>query len=49
MNTFRHFDRTPWMGDRLIPRPLPAQDSVTQKNADIHSCLHRDLNPRCQC
>jgi len=30
-------------------RPLPTQDSTTQRNADTHPCLKRDSNPRSQC
>jgi hypothetical protein len=45
MNTFRRFDKNSWMGDRPITRPLPTQDSTTQKNAELGLCLERDLNP----
>jgi hypothetical protein len=34
------------MGDQPVTRPLPTQDSVTQKNADMRPCLERDSNPR---
>jgi len=37
MNSFIHFGRTPWTGDRPISRPLPTQDT-TQRDADIHPC-----------
>jgi len=33
MNPFRRFCRTPWTGDQPFARPVPAQDSTTQKNA----------------
>jgi len=32
MNNFRHFGRNPWTGDQPISRPLPTQESTTQKN-----------------
>jgi hypothetical protein len=32
MNSFKHFGRTHWTGDRPVARPLPTQDSRTQKN-----------------
>jgi len=35
MNPFRHFGRTPWTGDLLIPRPVPTQDSTTQMQTYI--------------
>jgi hypothetical protein len=35
---------TAWMGDLSVSRPLPTQDSTTQRNADIHPCLERDLD-----
>jgi len=38
-NPFKNFDRTPWMGDRLIAKPLP-----TEKRADIHSYPEWDSN-----
>jgi len=31
MNSFRHFGRTPWSGDRPIARSLPTQDGTTQE------------------
>jgi hypothetical protein len=40
---------TPWTGDQPVARPLPTQDSTTQKNVDTHSCFERDSNPRSQC
>jgi len=40
----RYLGRTLWMGDRPIARPLPANDSTTQKNADIRPRLKRDSN-----
>jgi len=46
MNTFRHFGRIPWTGDRPITRTIPTQDSTTQKNEDIHPCLEWDSNPQ---
>jgi len=42
MNTFRHFDRTPWMRNRPISRSLPTQESRTQKEAAVHPRLERD-------
>jgi hypothetical protein len=36
---------TPWMGDQPVARPVPTQDSTTQKSADAHPCLERDSNP----
>jgi hypothetical protein len=48
LNPFRHFGRTPRMGDQPIARPLPTQDSTTRRKADIYLCLERDLNPRSQ-
>jgi len=35
MNSIRHFDRTPWKGDRRIARPLPTQNSTIQKSEHI--------------
>jgi hypothetical protein len=49
MDPFRYFGRIPWTGDRSIARPLPTQDSTTQKNVDIHPYLERDSKPRSQC
>jgi len=49
VNAFRHFGRTPWTGDRPIARPIPTQDSTTQKYADIHPCLERVSNRRSHC
>jgi len=46
---FHTFGRTPWTGDWPITRPLPTQNSTTQKNADTHPCLEWDSNPRSQC
>jgi len=46
MNLFWTFGGTPWTGDRLVARPLPIQDSTTQKNADTHPCVEWDSNPR---
>jgi len=46
---FEHFGETPWTGDRPVVRPLPTQDSATQKDVDIHPCLQRDSDPRSQC
>jgi hypothetical protein len=43
-NPFTHFDRTPWTRDQPITRPLPTQDSTTQKNADTHPCPKQKLN-----
>jgi hypothetical protein len=31
MTPFRRFGRTPWTGDRYIAKPVPTQDSITQK------------------
>jgi len=33
------------MGDQPITRPLPTQDSTTQKNADIQPCLKQWFEP----
>jgi hypothetical protein len=49
VNPFIHVGRTPWTGDQPIARPIPKQDSITQRNTDLHPCLERDLNPRSQC
>jgi hypothetical protein len=49
MNPFRHFDRTPWTGDRSITKPLPTQERTTQKNLDLYQCLKRDSKSRYQC
>jgi len=46
MKPLRHFCRTPWTGDPPITRPVPTQDSTTQRIADICPCLERDSNPR---
>jgi len=46
---FWTFCRTPWTADRPVARPLPTQDSTTQKNADTHICFERDSKPRSQC
>jgi len=35
MKPFRHFHRTLWTGNRPTARPLPTQDSTTQKNRDM--------------
>jgi hypothetical protein len=43
------FGKTPWTGDRPVARPLPTQDSTTQKNADTHPCFEQDSNARSQC
>jgi hypothetical protein len=32
--------------DRPVTKPLPTQDSTTQKNADTHPCLERDSKLR---
>jgi len=40
MNLFKYFGWTPWTGDR----PVPTQDSKTQKNAGIRPYLKRDSN-----
>jgi hypothetical protein len=37
MNQFKTFGRTFWTGDEPDGRPLPTQDSATQKDANIHS------------
>jgi len=34
------------MGDRHIFRPVPTQDNIKQKNADLNPCRQRDSNPR---
>jgi len=36
------------MGDQPIAKPLPKQDSTTQKNADTYPYLEWDSNPRSQ-
>jgi len=33
------------MGDWPITRPLPTQDSTTQKSMNIHPFLEQDSNP----
>jgi hypothetical protein len=33
------------MRDRPVSRSLPTQDSITQKDADIHRYIGRHLNP----
>jgi hypothetical protein len=35
------FGRTPWMGDQPEAKPLPTQESTTQKDKDKHPCLSR--------
>jgi hypothetical protein len=40
--------RTPWTRDQPDARPLPTQDSTTQKHKDKHPCHKRDSNPRSQ-
>jgi hypothetical protein len=39
---------TPWTNDKSLARPLPAQESTTQKGEDKHTCLERNLNRRPQ-
>jgi len=46
VNTFRQFGMTPWIGNQVIKKPLPIQDSTTQKNRDTQPYLKQDLNPR---
>jgi hypothetical protein len=45
---FRRFDMTPWMGDQPVASPLYAQDSKTQKTADMQPFLERDSNSQSQ-
>jgi hypothetical protein len=40
--------RTPWTGDQPDARPLPKQDSTTQKDKDKRSCRKRESNHRSQ-
>jgi hypothetical protein len=35
LSHFRQFGRTPWTRDQPNARPLPTQDSTTEKNVDI--------------
>jgi hypothetical protein len=35
-NLWIYFGRSPWAGDQLDARPLPAQDSTTQKNSNTY-------------
>jgi hypothetical protein len=44
VSSFEHFGTIPLTGDQPISRLLPTQDSTTQRDADIHLCLERDLN-----
>jgi hypothetical protein len=39
MNLFLTFGRTPWTGDQPDARPLPTQDTTTQKNAYTHTSM----------
>jgi len=48
MNTFRHFGRIPWTEDQPTPRPLPTQDSITQRNVGMHLGIEWNSNPRPQ-
>jgi hypothetical protein len=41
MIQFRYYCRTPWTGDRPIARPVPTQDSTTEKTADIRGCIQK--------
>jgi len=45
VNTFGYFGRTLWKGDHPIVKPLPTQDSTTQKNVGKYQCLEWDSNP----
>jgi hypothetical protein len=40
--------RSPWTGSQPVTRPLPTQDTTTQKDKDKRPCLEWDLNPRSQ-
>jgi len=40
MNPFKYIGRTPWTGDQPIAKPLPPQDSTTQKSG--HVSMPRD-------
>jgi len=42
------FGRTPFKADQPNARPLPTQDSTTQKKADKYQCLELDSNQRSQ-
>jgi hypothetical protein len=37
------------IGDQPDARPLPTQDNTNRTNAEKHSCLEWDSNPRFQC
>jgi len=39
MNPFRHFGRTPWTGYQPVARPVPTQNSTTQKDVDM--CIRK--------
>jgi hypothetical protein len=47
-NRFSTVGTTPWARGRPLARPLPTQDSITQKNGDKHPCFKQDSNPRPQ-
>jgi len=49
VNPFKHFGRASLTGDRPIARPLPTQESRTQKNADMHPWIERGSITRFQC
>jgi hypothetical protein len=46
--TISTIGRIMWTGNQSDARPLPTQDSTTQKDKDKHPCLKRDSNPRSQ-
>jgi hypothetical protein len=51
MNTFRHFGRTPWTGDRLktMTSTYTEQQDTRKKKMEIYLCRKRDKNPRSHC
>jgi len=49
MNPFRYFGRTLWTGNWPIVRPQHTQDTITQKNAHIHTWNKQDSNTVSQC
>jgi hypothetical protein len=41
-------DRTLWMGDQPVARPLPTHDNANRISAHRHPCLMWDSNPQSQ-
>jgi len=48
VKSITYFGRTPCTEDQPITRPLPTQNSTTQKNVDIHLCLEQNFNVQSQ-